>query len=110
MIFLSKPPSAVPWALRALGTASGGLLRKITRSNPSQASENPLPTSVLDQECLIPVLTLLANTLIAYALEVGKEYDARKADPVNLVKSDIKTNVCSVINFSCMLHIVTSLT
>ena len=30
-----------------LGTTSGGLLQKNTRSNPSQNSENPLPTSVL---------------------------------------------------------------
>ena len=48
MNLISKQPSAVPRFLRNLGTASGGLLQKITRSNPSPASGNPLPTSVLD--------------------------------------------------------------
>ena len=38
VIFLRKPPWAVPRSEGYLGIASGSLLQKITQSNPSQAS------------------------------------------------------------------------
>ena len=46
-----------------LVTASGDLHRKITRSNPSQASENPLLPSFFHKEYIIPFSLLSQNKM-----------------------------------------------
>ena len=56
---------ALPRSLRDLGTALGGLLRKMTRSNPSQAWAKPLPRlrALHTTKCVQSIIFTLVPTL-----------------------------------------------